>query len=70
MNVQPQMNLESNVYSIEGNTRFKSVGTLNNKKLSIKSIPIDLVLGNKNKMDQDLMLFITPKEILTIDQYH
>lgn len=47
----------------------KSVGTWNNKRLLIKLIPINLIFGNKNKMDQGLMPTIIPKGILTANQF-
>jgi hypothetical protein len=41
----------------------KSVGASNKKRLLIKSIPINLVLGNMNEMDQGLMPIIIPRGI-------
>ena len=51
----PQKDLEPNVYFVGGITQSKSVGTLNNKKSLIWSIVVNVILGNKNDMDQDLM---------------
>ena len=66
MIAQPQKDLELNVYYVEGIMQSKSVGTLNNKKMLIKLIPINLVLGNKNKMDEGLMPIIL-KGTLIVD---
>lgn len=51
ISVPPQKYSEQNVYYVEGIMHSKSVGTLSNKNLLIKSILINLVLGNKNEMD-------------------
>ena len=69
MSVLPQKDLEPNVYFVEEITQFKNVGTLNNKRLSIMSIIVNLVLGNKYEMDRDLMRAINLKGILTVGQY-
>ena len=66
MIAQPQKDLELNVYYVEGIMQSKSVGTLNNKMMLIKLIPINLVLGNKNKMDEGLMPIIL-KGTLIVD---
>ena len=66
MNAPPQKHLEPNVYFVDESMQSKSVGTLNNKTLLIKSIVVNLVLGNKNKMDQDLIPSIIPKGILKL----
>ena len=69
MSVLFQRGLEPNAYFVEGIMQSKSVGILNNKMLLIKSIVVNFIFDNKNRMDQDLMPAIFPKGILTVAQY-
>jgi hypothetical protein len=69
MSVLPQRGLEPSVSFVVEIMQSKSVGTLNNRRLLIRSIVVNLVLGNKNGMDQDLTPVIILKGILTVVQY-
>ena len=70
MNVQPQKDSKLGVYFCGGNHVIQECWNLKQQKMQIKSIQVNLILGNENKMDLIPMLIIILKEILIAYMIH